>query len=525
MSYPTEREYAVFRRGEQREAMLADYREGLRALFNPDTGAPYTEDELARASAVGGWIWRRFESIDLVLLGTQKRNEYLANQIRIDRAGSAYLRSYHSALWDLPYLPAFGASGQVLATGNPGITWLGSTTVPDGFAVRGTDPAGNRYQVVIGGTADVNRQATLTLIGIDGGDETNIPVGTKITWINAPIGSDDSALVVTAKFSGGLDAETDADFARRLAAEVRHKPGSGNWAQVRAFARGASVSVEDAFVYACAFDAGSELVAVTQKRATPGPLARIPSLSVLSAVRAALVPPGSSTLPGTVHVVVVPPVAQSDNLVVRLSQPVGSGAGWTDLEPFPAINGSSAIAITTLTGQTDFRITTSGAGQLPNGASSATDVHLMVWDVSTSAFVPLSVSLVTDMGSGVYRVQLVAQPAKTLALGDWISPDMARRATLAAGATAYFDLLGPGEVLSLTADERGGRAFRNPVPAEEYPARAGQGVINVIAEALGATVGDTTLASIGATVPTVPSDPVTGPSLLVLGKFGVYHLT
>ncbi len=206
-------------------------------------------------------------------------------------------------------------------------------------------------------------------------------------------------------------------------------------------------------------------------------------------------------------------------------QPVSSGAGWADLAPFPPINGSSAIAITTLSSQTDFRVTTSGAGQLPDGASSSSDVHLMVWDAAASAFVPLTVSLVTDIGSGIYRVQLVVAPAKTLALGDWISPDMARRATLAAAVTAYFDQLGPGEVINLSFDERGGRAFRNPVPAEEYPMRAGQGVINVIAEALGSTVGDTTLASIAATVPTTPSDPLTGPSLLVAGKFAAYHLT
>lgn len=505
--------------------MLADVREGLRVLPNPDTGEAFTEDELRRATAKGSWWWREYDSIDQVLQGVQKGNEFLAQQIRADRAHSSFLRGYHAPLWKKDYLPAFGGSGTVQATGNPGTTWLGSTTLGDPFAVYGRDSGQRRYQVVAAGTADSNGQALLTVIAIDGGDETNLAVGATIDWANAPPGSQPQAVVVTAPFSGGFDAETDADFAARLMADIGHKPGGGNWPHVRALARAASVSVEDAFVYCCAFHAGSELVAVTQKRAGAGPNGRIPSLSVLSAVTAALVPPASPYLPGRPHVVVVPPVPEASNITLRLAQRVNSAAGWTDTEPFPPINGTSAIAITTLTTQLDFRITTGAALQLPLEASSSADVHLMVWDVDTSSFESLAVSLVTDLGSGVYRVQLTTAPAHTLALGDWISPDMARRATLATGITAYFDQLGPGELFTISEDTRSSRAFRSPTPEEEWPARAGQNIITFIGDALGSPVSDGTLAAITISTPTNPSDPVTGPSLLVPGKVAVYPLT
>jgi uncharacterized phage protein gp47/JayE len=525
VTYASEREFFVYRRGEIRESMLRDFREGIRLLPNPETGVPFTEDEIRRGTAKGSRIWRDFDALDIVLLGVQKHDEFLAQQIRIDRAGSAWLRNYHARLWGEEYLPAFGGSGTVIATGNPGTTWQGSTVVPDAFAVYGTDPAGLRYQVLFSAAADGAGEATLTLVAIDGGDETNLIEGALITWVNPPLGATGTATVSGASFSGGLDAETDADFARRLADRIRHKPASGNWAHIRGFARTASVSVEDAYVYPCAFHAGSTLVAVVQKRgAGLGPLARIPQVSVLAAVTAALVPPASSNLPGSQFVVVVPPVPQPTDVVVRLAQPVDSTVGWTDVEPWPPINGAAAVAITTVTTQTDVRLTAGGAGLLPGGVSASTDVHLMVWDALSSTFVPLAVTAVTDIGAGVYRVELAEPPAKTLAVGDWVSPDMTRRATLAAAVSEYFDGLGPGEIVDLATDERGARAYRNPRPSEEAPARAGQGIITIIAESLGSPVSDATLSPIAVSTPAVPSDPVAGPSLLVAGRFAAYYL-
>jgi hypothetical protein len=519
-----DREWTINRRGDLRELILRDMREGLRDQYDPETHQILTESVIRQATAKGGRFWREADAIDLVALGIERRDEWFAQQIHIDRAATAFLGSYHSKTWDVPRLPAFGGSGSVTATGIAGTTWAGSTTVPDGFARVALDPANNRYQVLINGTADGSGVATLTLVGIDGGDETNIPAGTVLRWVDPPPGSAPEATVAVS-FRGGLDRETDADWAKRIFDRVRHKPASGNWAHVRSYARAASVSVEDAFVYPCAFYSGSELVVVTQKRgALLGPLARVPVFGVLAAVTQALVPPGSALVPGRVHVVVVPPVPQASNVVLQLAQPLGSPAGWTDLEPFPPVNGAAAVAITLVSTQLDFRITASGGGLLPGGASPVSDVHLMVWDTATSSFESLGGATVSDLGGGVYRVILLTAPDHTLTVGDWISPDMTRRDVLAAAVSTYFDELGPGEVVNLATDERGSRAYRNPVPSEEYPQRAGQGIVTIVTEALGTPVADAALASVSVTSPALPLDPVLGPSLLVAGKFAVYHL-
>jgi len=526
MPTPSEREFSVFTRGEVRDDILGFLRDGLRALPDPETLQPFTEDTIRRATAPGSRFFTEADGIDLALQGIQKRDEFLAQQMRIDRAGSAYLVNYHGAQWGEEPLPETGGSGLVTATGTPGTTWIGSTTVPDSLATFGRDPAGNRYQVLISGSANGSGVASLFLSGIDGGNGTNPVAGTVITWSNPPPGSAPTA-TVAANFTGGGPAETNADFAARLASRVRNKPGAGNPAQMRAFARAANVSVEDAFVYPCAQHAGSVLVAVTQKRGTTaGPTGREPSVGVLTDVTAALVPPNSPNIPQRAHVVVLPFVGTPSDVVVQLSQRVGSSAGWADLEPFPAVNtGGAAVTITSVASQTDFQITAAAAGQLPQGATGPlAGVSLMVWDEATSAFESLVVATVEDLGGGVYRVLLTAAPTLTLATGQWVSPDMARRDSLAEAVVAYFDSLGPGEVVNLTTDVRGARAFRNPVPSEEYPSRAGQSLINFIGEGLGASLADSSLASITLQTPALPADPIDGPRMIVAGQFAVYDL-
>lgn len=526
MTTPAEREFAVFRRGAIREDILAFFRNGLRALIDPSTQQPFTEDTIRRATTAGSRFYVEADAIDLACQGIQKRDEFLAQQMRIDRAGTAFLQNFHAPQWGESYLPATGGSGSVTATGLPGTTWIGSTTVPSPFATVGTDEAGNAYQVLVSGTAGGSGSVQLAVVGIDGGEATNLDAGATIRWTNPPPGSTQTATVI-ADFDGGGPAETDAEFSSRLASRVRHKPGAGNDAQIRALARAASNACEDAFVYPCALNAGSVLVSVTQKRGTTvGPNARVAGVGLLTAVTAALVPPGSPTLPAQAFVVVVPDTPQPSNAVVQLAQRKASAAGWTDRVPFPPINGTTAVAVSLVTTQQDFRVLASGAGLLPDGvAGPLAGVSLMIWDVTSSRFEVLVVNTVQDLGAGVYRVLLSSPPSHTIAVGDWISPAMlARRTPLAEAAEGYFDSLGPGEVVNLSTNSLAHRAFRRPPPSEEYPARAGQSLITFIAEALGASSADATLASLTVSTPSLPTDPVDGPRRVTLGKFAVYDL-
>lgn len=528
MTAPTEREFVVYARGEARELILANYREGLRTKIDPDTGELFTEDTIRLVTQEGSRFFVWADSVDLQALGSGKRAEYLAQQISHDRASHAFLESRHAPLWGESFLPGFSSTGTVLATGTPGTTWVGSTTLPDALATTGTDPAGQRYQVYISAVADADGEAELTLASIDTGDEVNIAVGTKITWTNPPPGSTPTATVTTEDFNGGSLAEDDAAFSARLGARIAHKPAAGNDAQFRAWAREASVAVEDAFIYPTALNAGSVIVAPVQKRGTStSPTARIPNAAVLTAVTERVVPPASPVVPPHVRVMVLAPNPTTTNVALLLSLLKGSSVGWADAEPFPPWpNGVVPfVTITTLTTQVDFRVTTGTAGQLPGGvAGPLAGVSLMVWNDAICQFEALAVTTVEDVGAGVYRVLLTAPPTKTLALADYVSPLTQRRSAIALGARNYFDSLGPGEIVALASDPRGVSAFRRPPPSEELPSRAGQSIITDVSEALGSALADATLDQMTVTVPTVPTDPTDGPELIVLGKLAVYPL-
>ena len=169
------------------------------------------------------------------------------------------------------------------------------------------------YRTIVVGTDGSDLAAPMLLVGVNVGEATNLPAGSKLTWGgNQPL-SAAKEFTTTEDGSGGIDAETDAEWAARMEADDAHKPESGNNAHVRKWAREASNAVEDTFVYACAKYAGTKVVAVTQKRgrqteaAPKGPLARIPSAGTLARVRAYLVPPGSPKVPERVVSVVVAP--------------------------------------------------------------------------------------------------------------------------------------------------------------------------------------------------------------------------
>jgi uncharacterized phage protein gp47/JayE len=517
-----ERHFKTFARGEVRDRILASFRVHLRQLINPDTGSAFTETEIATSTAEHSRFWIEADALDLTLLAAQNRGLFFADQVRIDRAATSFLESYHGALWGETRLPASGGSGSVNAPAVPGTIFVGSTIIPDPAANFATDPAGLRYQVLFTTTTPGSGTAALTLKGVDTGIATNIPLGTLLTWSNGPAGAPAPATVGT-QFTGGSPQESDADYAKRILDRIRHKPAAGNSAHFRAWARESTTAVEDAFIYACALHAGTVIVCPTQKRSTVlGPNARIPSIGTLTEVTTYLTPPGSPVVPTPPLVLVVPPVALPSNVVLSLALPLGQASGWAALQPWPDAVGGLPTTITSVTDQTHFRMTLgAGAPALPVGITAP---PLMVWNAATSRFVQLAVSSVTLFAGLTYDVVLSTAPAVTLTVGQYLSPDSARRDLIAQTIESYFDSLGPGEVLNLAIDTRGHRAFRFPLPNEEFPQRAGAGLLSQLQDGLGAALADSSLDSISVSLPTVPTDPVLGPRLITIGNIAIYPL-
>jgi hypothetical protein len=515
----TERDFPVFARGELRDMFLLHVRNGLRAMTNPSTGQPWTEEEVRLATAPGSLTYTRADAGDLVGLAKQQRGVWLADQVIAKRASREWLIRYHAAPYNEAPLPATGGGGTVKTSTTTAATFIGSTTLPDANAALVKDDRGNRYQVLFDVDVAVpTAEVFLTVKSIDGGTETNLEPGRRLTWVRQPAGAS-PVVEVHARFSGGGPAESTMDFARRLDTKKAYTRGSGNPAQWREWARRVDGAVEDVFVYACAYNAGSLHLCILQRRAigSTSPTARIASAPLLAVVRARITPPGSPDVPGNPLVVTTGATSSPVHMQAHITMPAGKGRGWTRSGPWP-LAAAAATSITSVASQTSFDIALGGGVQQDPTADEVP--ALMVWDLATSSFVVLEVASVTYVSGATYAVALTTAPAgHTLAIGDFISPAAGCFREIAEGARAYFDSLGPGEIV-VDTDSRSSRAARFPAPQDEWPMRVDATLTGFLKTAMGSLlVGGTTPTT---TTPSPPTSPSPGPRLLTLGNFAVY---
>lgn len=530
MALPDERKFATFRRGKVRDdIILARFRNTLRGKTNPDTGQPFTEDEIAIITQEDSRFYIEADAIDLYGQAVQQRAVWFADQIQPERAASGFLKNFHGSLW-LPdgLLAATGGSGPVLATGSSGTVYVGSTVIGDPTANIARDPSGKRFQVLVTAKADEFGNATLQLQGIDTGDNTNIQATKVFTWINPPLGTNPEATAIS-NFTGGFNQETEDEFAQRIIRRIRNKPGAGNNAQFRIWAVQASNAVQDAFIYSTALHSGSTIVAVAQKRGSAiGPNARVASIGTLTTVTAFLTPPTSPVVPHGVHVLVVPMNPQSTNVAMTLAMPRGSVGGWTDVDPWPRYSAlyPEGIQVSNVVSQLEFHVQTDeliaglGLGEFVAGANAPA---IMVWNDAISEFETLDIDKIYYTSTNTYRIVLNTAPLKTIGLGDVISPKNNRSDIITEVFEDYFDDLGPSELIA-SDDLRYVRAARFPRPDQEYSMRAGQSVIARLDDQLGGALSDAELNYISQNTPTIPSESyiVNGPNFLTLGRLGIY---
>lgn len=531
MALSEDRKFVTFRRGKVRDdIILARFRNTLRGKINPDTGQPFTEDEIAVITQEDSRFFIEADGIDLYGQAVQSRALWFVDQIHPARAASGFLRNFHGALW-LPdgFLDATGGSGPVLATGSAGTIYVGSTTIGDPTASIARDPAGKRYQVLVTTTADSDGNATLQMQGIDTGDSTNPVAGKLLTWINPPLGTAPEAQVITS-FTGGFNQETEAEFAQRIMRRIRNKPGAGNNAQFRIWAGQSSNAVQDAFVYATALHSGSTIVAIAQKRGNSvGPNARVASIGTLTTATAFLTPPTSPVVPHGAHVLVVPMIPQSTNVVMTLSMPRGSVGGWADVDPWPrwSSNFNTGVQVGTIISQTVFSVFTdeglAGLDSYGDVVIGEDAPAMMVWNDAISSFEVLDVDRINYIGLNEYQIVLNTATAKTITYGDIISPKNNRMEIITEVFQDYFDELGPSELVGST-DVRFVRAARFPRPDQEYSMRAGQSIIARLDDQLGGALSDAELKYITQNTPSVPNEYsiINGPTYLTLGRVGLY---
>ncbi len=553
MGTASERNFVVFQRGAVRDdVILANFRADLRTTVNPATGLVFTEDEVQRATQPGSRFYVEADSIDLFGQAQQQRALAFVSQIDPRKANTEFLNRFHGRIWLGPNsrLPAVGASGPVLATGTAGTIIPGSPVLGAPTAAIATDPNGLRYQNLTPATIGGDGQAPVTLQGIDVGAQTRLTPGTVLTWsANVNPGTDPTAAVAAA-FDGGFDEETDEEYAARIAERIRSRPASGNAAHFQAWATEASVAVEQAFVYPVALNAGTVLVAVTEKRAPilqasqvpEGPNARVPSVGTLQTLASYLTPPGSAVVPQQVAVYLTGVVPQPSDAVVRITMAEGRAGGWADVIPWPSYSQAVPATQVKTVSPDGLTLTVESNQQLPNGAAvlAGPDApKVMLWDLNVSRFVQLDVESVTDPNPGTttvrdFTIVLSSEPTMyqpdgseratpVVQAGDRLSPFTDRNGIIADAMEGYFDSLGPGEVVSPTAT-RASRARRQPAPEVSFPNRAGQAMVSDIIAALGGTAGDAELTSITEQDPDLPSNVIEGPSIITLGHCNAFPL-
>lgn len=532
-----DRKFPYFRRGYIRDnLLLASWRNALRQLINPQTGVLFTEDEITRATQPGTRFYIEADALDLVMQTQQQAGLTAAAQMRPLWANTAFLENVHIPLWlgSDGRLAATGGSGTVDAPATPGSIFPGSTTLGDPAAAKATDPNGAIYQVLTTVTTPSSGVAPLTMRAITTGTATNILKDTILGWsVNAPLGAEATAVVTSDPgFSGGFEIETDAEVAQRVEERIRHRPAAGNNAHFVAWVRQASIAVETAFVYATALHAGSTMVCFLEKRNASlqlGPNDRVdPSPGTIADVTGFVTPPASPVVPERAFVVVVSPVPQSSNVAIRVALDFAVTGGWFDSTPWPNPSDNTAydeIIVSAVTGSPVSSFDVDTDADLPGGATALSGTEapsLMVWNENISRWEKLEVDSVSKTGN-IATITLTT-PTDTVAIGSRISAYTDRLSVIAEACEAYFDTLGPGELIDLAADARGGRAWRYPRPAEAYPYRAGQPILNVLLDALGGASNDAELTLMSRTEPDLPAQVIDGPNQVVLGHLSIFPL-
>lgn len=505
-----------FQAGDIREQMLGSFRESLRSLNDPQTGVPFTEDVIRQVTMEDGRFWVEANDLDLVLLGVQRREFFVGQQIDPRLASSAFLENYHGPAAKLPRLVATGGNGTVEAKAVAGTTFIGSTDIPNALATQAKDKAGLVYQVFFNALANAQGIATCTLVGVNTGPATNLEIGEKLKWINPPGGSAPDCTVVGENFRGGVATESDQEWGNRIFESKGKRPRAGNPAHFMLWARRSLNAVEQGFIYPCAVQSGSTIVCITQKRGvSTSPLARIAGLVTTTVAGGYLTPPGSPVVPGRVYVIVVAAQAQPSNMVLKLALAKGLPSGWSQADTWPTF-ATVAPTIGTVTDQLHFRM------HCDSGLPSVGVPEIMVWNNGTGRFERLAVVTITAAGGNNYDVVLASAPVKTLAVGDYISPYTARNESVALGIQGYFDSLGPGEIVNLATDMRATRAFRRPIPQQRFPSDITTEIFEYIKDSIGSPISGSTIGAVSQTTPTIPVNVSQGPGLLVAGKIGIY---
>lgn len=209
-------------------------------------------------------------SVELVLArilahashGQHAHIEWSVRQLFPDTAEELYLERW-AAVWGVNRTPAELADGTVTAQG------LNGSVIAAGIELR--SPTGLRFAVVSEVTI-VGASATVPVVALVAGAESNLPGGVKLSWVSPPTGLQPQTTVQAPGLQGGVDLEDDESLRQRLLRRIQQPPQGGSKSDYEAWALEVS-GVGKAWVFPQQFGEGTVGVAVAAAGLDPIPTA------------------------------------------------------------------------------------------------------------------------------------------------------------------------------------------------------------------------------------------------------------
>lgn len=387
------------------------------------------------------------------------------------------------------------------AAGSVTITCTGVISIPDGFQC--TAPNGRKYKTIAAATG-IASGASVDVIALAGGVDTNQDAGTVLSWDSAAIGALKSTCVVaTGGLTGGADEDTDEVLRDRLLTKLANPPGGGNASQIQEFAEDATASVEVAYVYPAVRGPASYDVAVTKAggdRVLPAAIVT----NVFNFVNGRM--PGQNDL----NLTTVTP--QPTDIVLDATLPLpasagGPGGGWRDGSPWPA----EPTQVTSLV---------SGTFTVDSTATPAVGNSIGIWDSSAGVMREYTITAVGgSVGAWTFTVQ---EPVIGVTAGSsYVSAGAFSLVDYAALFAEQMATLGPGQ--KTDSPEILPRALRFPSTQVSHPSDLGSRLL-VPLQTQFTEISD--ISFDGAVTPsgTSPGIPLTTadpPKILTLNEFAI----
>jgi uncharacterized phage protein gp47/JayE len=422
-------------------------------------------------------------------------------------------------IFGLTRRPASQAEGQIT------FITTAPTLVPTGSQLTG--PTGKLYQVLVGGTYSNN--SSIEVQSIDAGSNTNLDVGSILTWGNTPAFAQPTAAVSVA-ISGGVDLEDDATARARLLATLSSPPQFGNAMDFSNLAESFDPIVQKSFIYPAANGPGSLHVALVgyQNTSVNAVNRDIPSFNLQNVSNAMI---GNTPEYVECLTTTVTNVNFDTSFKITIPYPVGAanngiGGGWANFSPWPQPIGIGLFypivfsAVTSVTSPTQFSIGTT-LSVVNGGFAPTLGVTQVQWIDRAAGWIvrTATVTAATDNGGDNWTIT-VNFPFTGIADGDYVFPASQNAQTYTNNVLASFANMGPGEKTNIATLLP--RANREPRPAQSWTNTVDAVMLrNLINSGNEVSTCDYWYRT-STTAPAIPANILSPPNIFIPNNIGFY---